>query len=237
MLTGGTLPQLYPLLIATAMATGALLSRRYQSPLRLHTAQRWWLGLSAFSGAILAAKVPFLVPGWQGFADSGGILLSGRTLVFGMVGGYFGVEFAKWWIGLRIKTGDSFVVPVAASIAVGRIGCFLGGCCYGTPTEVPWGIRFPSVDELPRHPIQFYETAFHLTAAIFCAQCIRWGRFRGQLIKLYMICYFAFRFFTEWIRPELRVFAGLSAYQWSTLVFIPIFVWLWWKDATSDVLC
>ncbi len=231
MLTGGTLPQLYPFIMALAMGTGALLSRHYKSSLPLNSVQKLWIGLIAFSGAILGAKLPFLIPGLPGFADSGGILLSGRTILFGMVGGYAGVELAKWWIGLKVKTGDTFVVPVAASIAVGRLACFCGGCCYGTPTNLPWGIRFPVVDDLLRHPTQLYESLFHLTAAVTCAILIRKQLFRGQLIKLYFIAYFIYRFTTEYIRPEARLIGGLTAYQWSTLIFIPLFVLLWFLDS------
>lgn len=150
-----------------------------------------------------------------------------------MVSGYFGVELAKWWIGLTIKTGDSFVVPVAASIAVGRLACFCGGCCYGTPTNLPWGIRFPAIDDLARHPTQLYESLFHLLAAVVCAALIRRQMFRGQLIKFYFIAYFSYRFASEMIRPEARIVGGLTAYQWSTLLFIPLFAGLWWRDAAT----
>lgn len=236
MLTGGTFPQLYPFIMALAMGTGALLSRSYKSSLPLNSVQKLWIGLCAFSGAILGAKLPFLLPGLPGFSDGGGILLSGRTIVFGMVGGYAGVELAKWWIGLKVKTGDTFVVPVAASIAVGRLACFCGGCCYGTPTTLPWGIRFPAIDDLLRHPTQLYESLFHLTAAITCAVLIRKQLFRGQLIKLYFIAYFMYRFTTEYIRPEARLVGGFTAYQWSTLIFIPLFIWLWIRDARSQTV-
>jgi phosphatidylglycerol:prolipoprotein diacylglycerol transferase len=234
MLTEGTLPQLYPFIMALAMGTGAVLSRYYKSSLPLNSVQKLWIGLCAFSGAILGAKLPFLIPGLPGFSDSGGILLSGRTILFGMVGGYAGVELAKWWVGLKVKTGDTFVVPVAASIAVGRLACFCGGCCYGTPTRLPWGIRFPNIDDVARHPTQLYESLFHLTAAVTCAVLIRKQMFRGQLIKLYFIAYFIYRFTTEYIRPEARLVAGFTAYQWSTLVFIPLFVWLWLHDTRSQ---
>ena len=233
MLTGGTLPQLYPVVMALAMGTGILLSRRYKSALPLNDIQKLWIGLFAFSGAILGAKLPFLVPGLTGFGDNGGILLSGRTILFGMVGGYFGVELAKWWIGLTVKTGDTFVVPVAASIAVGRLACFCGGCCYGTATSLPWGIRFPAVDDLLRHPTQLYEAIFHLVAAVVCAMLIRRNLLRGQLIKLYFIAYFCYRFATEFIRPEARLTGRLTAYQWSAILFALLFAWLWRCDAVQ----
>ena len=183
---------------------------------------------------MLAAKVPFLIPGLRGFSDAGGILLSGRTILFGMVGGYFGVELAKRHIGLTLKTGDAFVVPVAASIGVGRLACFCGGCCYGVPPTVPWAVTFPAIDHLPRHPTQLYESAFHFTAAIVTAWMYRRGMFRRQLIKFYFLAYFCYRFLTEFIRPEARIVAGMTAYQWSVLLLIPLFAWLWKRDAVNS---
>ncbi|HIE96984.1 MAG TPA: hypothetical protein EYQ63_08200, partial [Fuerstia sp.] len=168
-----------------------------------------------------------------GFTDAEGLLISGKTILFGMVGGYFGVELAKRSIGLKMKTGDTFVVPVAVAIAIGRLACFCGGCCYGTPTGLPWAVTFPSIDHLARHPTQLYESVFHLVAAAVAAGMIQRRMLPGQLIKLYFISYFCYRFLTEFIRPEAQVVGGLTAYQWSTIVFIPLFLWLWQRDAVA----
>ncbi|HIK92936.1 MAG TPA: diacylglyceryl transferase [Planctomycetes bacterium] len=230
---GGTLPELYPLVMMLAVGTGAVLSRRYKATLPISTFNKVWIGLSAFSGAILTAKLPFLIPGLPGFTDAEGLLISGKTILFGMVGGYFGVELAKRSIGLKMKTGDTFVVPVAVSIAIGRLACFCGGCCYGTPTNLPWAVTFPSIDHLTRHPTQLYESAFHLVAAVVAAGMIQRRMLQGQLIKLYFISYFCYRFLTEFIRPEALVVGGLTAYQWSAIVFIPLFAWLWRRDAMA----
>ena len=56
------------------------------------------------------------------------------------------------------------------------------------------------------------------------------GRLQNQLIKLYFISYFVFRFVTEFIRPEIRWTFGLSAYQWAIVILVPIFVILWVRD-------
>jgi prolipoprotein diacylglyceryltransferase len=56
-----------------------------------------------------------------------------------------------------------FYSPAAfVASAVWRLDCFVDGCCYGAPTELPWGVRFRIVDELkimtePSHPVQLYE--------------------------------------------------------------------------------
>ena len=59
------------------------------------------------------------------------------------------------------------------------------------------------------------------------------GLFQGQLIKLYFIAYFVYRFLTEFIRPEPRWFLNLTGYQWATLALIPVFALLWYHDARA----
>jgi phosphatidylglycerol:prolipoprotein diacylglycerol transferase len=224
-------PLLYPLLMMSALATGIWLKGRQKPDPRLNPLSRFWIGLGAFIGAMLMAKLPFVILDPGGVRDGSAFLMSGKTILFGLVGGYFGVELAKWGLGIKVKTGDSFAVPVAGSIAVGRLSCFAGNCCYGTTTTLPWGFIFPAVDRFPRHPTQLYEFAFHLTAAILLTQLQRRGMFRHQLIKLYFIGYCVYRFLSEFIRPEARDVFGLTAYQWTAAGLISLFVWLWWRDA------
>jgi phosphatidylglycerol:prolipoprotein diacylglycerol transferase len=84
-----------------------------------------------------------------------------------------------------------------------------------------------------RHPTQLYEAAFHFVTAAVLAILQNSGLFRGQLIKLYFISYFVYRFLTEFIRPEARLWLHLTGYQWAALAFIPLFVALWIHDAQS----
>lgn len=218
----------YAVIMGAAVTTGYLVSRRTQQPLGLTGWERLGLGLGAFCGGMIGAKLPFVVADWEGFRTGAAWLDSGKTIVFGLVGGYFGVEAAKWAMDIRIKTGDSFAAPVAAAIGVGRFACFHAGCCHGTVTDLPWGIDFG--DGQCRHPTQLYEAAFHLSAAFILAALHRRRLFPGQLIKLYIIAYLIYRFFTEFIRPEPAGWLGLTLYQWSALVLIPLFVGLWWHD-------
>jgi phosphatidylglycerol---prolipoprotein diacylglyceryl transferase len=118
-------------------------------------------------------------------------------------------------------------VPVAAAIAVGRLACFSAGCCRGTATGLPWAVDFGAG---PCHPTQLYEFAFHLSCAALLAQLQARGRFRGQLVKLYIIVYLIYRFATEFIRPEPRLWLDLTFYQWVALLFAPVFALLWWHD-------
>src|SRR6478609_2517587 len=223
----------YALIMAAAVMTGIVLSRWTQSGLPLTRREKFCIGLGAFCGAMIGAKLPFVLADWDGFLSGVAWFSNGKTILCGLVGGYFGVELAKWMLGVRTKTGDAFAVPVAAAVGIGRLGCFHAGCCYGTPTSLPWGVVFPNVDNLPRHPTQLYEAAFHLTAAVVLYWMLRRGMFRGQLIKLYILSYLIYRFFTELIRPEARLTGGLTGYQWAAIVLAILFVWLWIRDASS----
>src|SRR5882724_4866584 len=206
---------IYPAIMGAAIATGVIVSRHTRQPLALSNGQRLAIGLAAFCGGMLGAKLPFVLLDWEGFLSGAAWFDNGKTLMMGLVGGYFGVEAAKWAMHIHVKTGDSFAAPVAAAIAVGRIACFSAGCCHGTVTDVPWGVDFG--DGQLRHPTQLYEFAFHLGCALVLSRLQRHGLFRGQLIKLYIIVYLTYRFATEYIRPEPRLGLGLTAYQWAAL--------------------
>ena len=127
----------------------------------------------------------------------------------------------------------------AVAIAIGRLGCFVGGLCYGTPTDLPWAVTFDTVDGLPRHPTQLYESLFHASAACLLAVLQSRRLFDGNRIKLYLMMYAAYRFASEFIRPEARWQAGLTGYQWSCIVIFVGFAGLWflaWQKQNAELL-
>jgi len=223
----------YTVIMFSAITISVLISRHTQKGLALTFWQKAGLGLGAYCGAMIAAKLPFVFSQWEGFLSGAAWFSNGKTILCGLVGGYAGVETAKWAMLIKTKTGDGFAVPVAVGVAVGRLGCYEFGCCYGTPTDLPWGIVFPGAGELPRHPTQLYETMFHLAMAGLLYVFQRRGLFRGQLIKMYIITYAIYRFCTEFIRPEERIWWGLTGYQVACVVIVFLFAFLWWRDSGS----
>jgi phosphatidylglycerol:prolipoprotein diacylglycerol transferase len=200
-----------------------------QSPalLRLSRRQRIMLALAGFIGGALGAKLPFINADdgfWTGlwFRD-------GKTITTGLAGAYLGVELAKIGMGLRVKTGDSFAIPLALALAVGRWGCFYNGCCFGEPTDLPWGVIFH--DGIPRHPTQIYECVFHLGMACILGVILYEGVLVNQSLKLYLIAYCVYRFATEWIRPEPIGYLGLTFYQFVVLGFAVALTLQWMWDA------
>jgi phosphatidylglycerol:prolipoprotein diacylglycerol transferase len=224
----------YPLFTLFACIAGAIASfctSKYTADrIQLSRVDKTFIVLSGFCGAIIFAKLPFVLLTDDLLHNAGSILLSGKTVLLGLVGGYLGVELGKWIRAVKTKTGDSFGVPVAVAIGVGRLGCFFGGCCYGVETRLPWGVVFPMIDQHPRHPNQLYEATFHLVMATVLFWMLKNGNLKGQLIKFYFLAYFVFRFLTEFLRPEIHWAGGLSAYQWAIVLLAPIFIGLWYRD-------
>lgn len=188
-----------------------LLARRFgpKSGIFLSRRDQFAVTLAAFIGAAFGSKLPFIITG-------GSWLTDGKTILTGMAGAYFAVEITKLWLGIRAKTGDSFALPLALAVAVGRWGCFFNGCCYGVPTSLPWAVDFG--DGIGRHPTQIYESIFHLALAAVLWTLTTYGLLRYQRLKFYLIAYCVYRFVTEWIRPEPQVWLGLTFYQLAALV-------------------
>lgn len=216
----------YSLIMLAAIATATLLLRRSQQALPLNRWQRLAVGLGAFCGAMIGAKLPYVFSDWEAFRSGWAWFSDGKTILLGFAGGYAGVEVAKWSLEIRTRTGDTFAVPVAVAVAIGRLGCFVGECCYGQPTDLPWGVVFPSVDRLARHPTQLYESAFHLLCAALLALARTRGWFRENLFKIYIATYAVYRFGSEYLRPEAPLWAGLTGYQWASLALAVTFGWL-----------
>ena len=162
---------------------------------------------------MIGAKIPFLFGDWETFLSGAVWFSNGKTILTGLAGGYVGVELAKKTMDIQTGTGDSFVVPVAVAIGIGRMGCFYAGCCHGVPTDLPWGIVYSVVDEQARHPTQIYETIFHLGFAGIAIWLASRKILEGDRFKLYLVSYASYRFLTEWIRPEPKVLWGLTAYR------------------------
>lgn len=125
-----------------------------------------------------------------------------------LIGGYVGGLIAKRALDVKEMIGDSFALGLPAMMILVRIGCFLGGCCYGKPTDLPWAVYLHAAY---RHPTQLYEALFQAAAL---AALWRW-RDRmprpGDLLKAYYFAYALFRFGQQFLRDDHPVAAlGLT---------------------------
>jgi phosphatidylglycerol:prolipoprotein diacylglycerol transferase len=126
------------------------------------------------------------------------------------------------WLALM-----DFIAPlVPPGLAFGRLGNFINGELWGRPTDVPWGMVFPQVDSIPRHPSQLYEFALE-GLALFALLWLysRKPRPMGAVSGLFLVGYGSFRFLAEFTRnPDEGIFGlmtfGVSMGQWLSLPMV-----------------
>ncbi len=185
----------------------------------LEEGTRWSVVVAAILGAALASKLLHHLahPSELGLrlADPR-LLLGGKTIVGGLLGGWIAVELVKRRLGIRRRTGDLFAVPLAVGIAVGRIGCFLAGLAddtYGIRTSSFLGVDLG--DGVGRHPVQLYEAAALLgLAAILSRE--RWFAGEGARFRAFLASYLVLRLALDFLKPYETV-AGLGVLQWACL--------------------
>lgn len=133
-------------------------------------------------------------------------------------GGLIGVGIAMWLYARKLKTSfwniADWVAPmVPLGLMFGRIGNFINAELWGRPTDVPWGMVFPQVDALARHPSQLYEAALEgLVLFVIVWAYSSKPRPPAAVTGLFVAGYGFFRFIVEFFRePDSHlgfVFAG-----------------------------
>jgi phosphatidylglycerol:prolipoprotein diacylglycerol transferase len=196
----------------------------------IDTATRWSIVAAAIGGAAIGSKLLFWFEDpaltWQHRVDLE-FLMSGKTIVGGLVGGLIGVEVTKLALGVHRSTGDLFAIPLAIGAAIGRIGCFLSGLAdqtYGVATALPWGVDFG--DGVRRHPTQLYEMVFLVGLAMYLVRLSRRPHANGELFMAFMTGYLAFRLAVDFLKPEPRYWA-LTSIQWAALAVLLYYARLW----------
>lgn len=169
---------------------------------------------------------------WSGvLSPSGGL----RGLSFH--GGLVGAVGAGFLYARRKRISFLAVVDLCApglalGYGIGRIGCFLNGCCYGTPTSLPWAVQF-HVDSLssqltaPSHPTQIYAMLASFVIFLALLKVEKSQRFAGHVFLSYLTMYSAYRFLIEFLRKGVTAdvaLAGLTQAQVVSLVLLAITV-------------
>jgi prolipoprotein diacylglyceryltransferase len=116
--------------------------------------------LGALGGALVGAKLAFLLAeGWH-YRNDTLALLTGRSISGALLGGYGGVELAKHLLRRPGATGDLFALVVPLGLIVGRVGCLVQGCCPGVECDPHWW-TITDAHGLPRWPAAAAEMVFN----------------------------------------------------------------------------
>jgi prolipoprotein diacylglyceryltransferase len=179
---------------------------------------RMWILLGAALGAFLGSRLLGILENPIAFWESKRFWLyfyQNRTIVGGLLGGLFAVEFTKKLIGEKNSSGDLFTKPLILAMIIGRIGCFSMGVyenTYGIETSMPWGMDLG--DGLMRHPLMIYEIIFLILLWLSINYIQKNYTYKsGMLFQWMMTFYFLFRFVIEYLKPDVRIFLGLSSIQ------------------------
>lgn len=219
----------YGVMLALAFLVAIFLARRHAIFLGMDGDAIIDLGIWLIISGILGARLLYVLLNLNYYKEvpleSVMIWRGGLVWYGGLISA---VLVAVWFLRKRkmpiLKTGDLMLPYVALGQAIGRIGCFLNGCCYGKPTALAFGVSFTSA-QAPVHPTQLYESAamFLLYLAL---RKIKPGN--GKTILLYLLFYAAFRFFNEFLRGDNPIaLMGLTISQIISVIVFIIAIILW----------
>src|SRR5207248_3279243 len=208
----------YGVLVAIALIVGLFTVVHFARREGVDPERAWSLGLVGVFASIAGSKLLLILNAWNfyshnlralfslDFLQSAGVFSGGLAAAF-----VAGLLYA-WRHQMPVfKTMDVFAPGIALGHAIGRLGCFAAGCCYGKPTHHAWGVIFtnPLANTwvgtplgVPLEPTQLFESAVELFNFIILYWLVRHKRFDGQVIGAYMFLYGFARYFLEFLRDD-----------------------------------
>lgn len=179
--------------------------------------------LAAVVGGVIGARLFYIIGHWSRFmaepSDMFKINMDGLVFYGGLLLGFAMGLLVGRWRRLRFwPTMDLGGLCVPVALAIGRIGCFLNGCCYGKSTSLPWGVTFPGT-KTSVHPTQIYELLLDLI--LFGLLWWKKDSFEreGTVFWLFALGYGAIRFTIEFFRVHEAANAGLEFQMASVALF------------------
>ena len=214
-------------MVAIAFIAATILAAREAKRKNISSEKIYSLVTYIIIGAIIGSRIGYVLFNPTNFLDifkfwEGGLSFHGG-FVGGVLFGFFYIKKnnLKFW-----EITDICAPSIPLAQAIGRIGCFLRGCCYGIETTLPWGVNY--LGKI-RHPTQLYSSLALLGIFIFLSKQKYKKNFKGSLFLTYIIIYSVFRFFIEFIRVEPRILFGLTGAQLVSIVLVGISLFLFSK--------
>lgn len=224
----------YGMLLAIAFVIGTAIARRESKRLGFSEDLILDLALWACIGAIIGARVLYVILEWQYYSRNLSEIISLRSGGLGGLsfhGGVLGGVLAGLVVARRYQANPwvlaDLVAPILAlGTAIARVGCLLNGCCYGYVTDLPWALPCAYGDDALRHPTQIYAVLGNLILFF-----VLWYRrdkvaYDGQLAVQYVMLYSILRFIVEIWRESQLLVGPLKTTQAASIVLI-VAAWFW----------
>lgn len=246
----------YGVLVALGVFVGLWMSVRYSEKIGIHPDHAWNFGIIIVLAGIVGSKILYIINDWSTYTAHPSEIFSLSTLQAGGVfsGGVIAALAAGIWYIRRhhlpaLGLLDAFAPGLALGHAIGRLGCFSAGCCWGKPTTHFWGVTFtnPLATELvgtplgvPLEPTQLFEAAVELVNFFILAWLWKRKKFDGQVLATYLMLYGFARYFLEFIRDDPgrgSVFGGIMTGTQLIAIFMVIaggLIW-WWRSVPAVV--
>ncbi len=224
----------YGTLVAMGFLAALWVVTRLAKRARLPSERVTNLAIYCALAGLAGAKLFMILFDFKTYWNDPGSLFSLSTLqAAGVYQGGFVVAFLVAVLYLRrqnlpvLATCDVFAPGIALGQAIGRLGCFSAGCCWGIATHAPWAVTFhnPQAAELtgvplgiPLHPTQLYESAADALIFLFLYFQFAKAHTAGAILGWYLTLYSVARFVIEFFRfHEQGLHLGLSYTQWISL--------------------
>jgi phosphatidylglycerol:prolipoprotein diacylglycerol transferase len=223
----------YGLFVATGFFLGLLVTLKLGKSQNIGAPRILDMGFIMILAAIIGSRGMYVIMNLPYYIEHttdifriwrGGLVFSGGILL---------VIPSLWWYARRHQLGLMSLADLwspAASLGqgIGRIGCFMAGCCYGKATELPWGVTFTHPNtlapvETPLHPTQIYAAigGFTIFGILLWLQARK--RFAGQVFLWFLILHSLARLVVERFRGDDRGFlldGNMSVTQFVTLLIL-----------------
>jgi phosphatidylglycerol:prolipoprotein diacylglycerol transferase len=239
----------YGVLVATGVILGLLYARRQAFRTGLPPREIWNLGIYMIFGALAVSKLWLVFSAWHYFAANPSAILSvtllqsAGTFYGGVLGGVLVILVYSRVRKLPIlPVFDIAAGALPLAHAIGRLGCFAAGCCFGKPTTLPWGVTFTDHAAarlagtplgIPLHPTQLYEAAAEFLNFLLLVWLGTRQRFAGEILGTYFILYGIERGVIEFFRGDpargLMFHDSVSLMQIVSAGLVLAGCFLWWR--------
>jgi phosphatidylglycerol:prolipoprotein diacylglycerol transferase len=197
---------------------------------------------------VIGARIMYVLLDWHEFKNNPIDVVKVWTGGISIHGAIISGSLYMWWYCRRHKLpflafADIIATSFALGYAIGRIGCFLNGCCYGYACDLPWATKFlrdghSDLWTKPSHPTQLYATGMNLIWFGILDRLIRRPHRDGQIFLTYLALYCVYRFIDEQFRKGATAdifVAGFTHAQVFSMVVLPIVLAFLWRLIKSPV--
>ena len=208
------------------------------------------LAIVGIPSGIIFSRLLHVIDYWSQYMQDPSRIFSTFGEGLTIYGAVLGATLGTWIFSRFSKFNYGYYADVIAPAiilaqAIGRIGCTLNGCCYGTECDLPWAISYIGSGHsqliLSVHPTQIYEIFYNLL--IFGVLLLLRNRFRpdGSLFLFYFVFYAAWRLGIDFIRPGKELLFGLHEAQLISIVVLVVCITIMafktrWIKKDEDIL-